>query len=138
MRRDAEGQTGDGFDEERGLRSAIREVDVEMFDPVPGEKVSEIKRVPRTQRGLPDDAVALLVTGDERDRPTSFLLRATLADFQDLRWRRVENRRLKTGGVLVAQAGVRRMNRADLEGAAPALESKHFRVAKSLRNDRIP
>ena len=110
----------------------------ERSDPGRGERVSETKGVPRDERGLPDYRVGLPATGDQRDRPTSFLLRATLADCQDLRWRRVENRRLKTGGVLVAQAGVRRMNRADLEGAAPALESKHFRVAKSLRNDRIP
>ena len=75
------------------MRCAVGEVHMKMVDPVPREKIREIKGVARALLGLDAPAVFLLVPIDERARPCAGCFRILLPDPQDcLRWRIVNGR----------------------------------------------
>ena len=61
VRGDAERDIGHRFQEKRGMRRAVREMDVEMVDLVSREKLGEIGGVPRAGRGLDRAAIFLVV-----------------------------------------------------------------------------
>ena len=137
VRGDAERDVRHRFQEKRGMRGAVREVNMKMVDLLALEEFREIAGVSRPRRRLHPAAIFLVVRLDQRLRPALFRARLFFPEPQDRRRRRVMNRRLQPPGMRVPNAGQRRMNRTDRESEPQPFEREHLRVAKSLREDGI-
>ena len=110
MRGDAEGDAGNFFQEKRGVRCAVGEMDVKVIHAVAREKVREVDGVTRTLIGLDEPAVFPLVKIDKCARPLAVRLCIFFPDAENLLRRRVVNRRAQPGDMLVPQTGERRIN----------------------------
>src|SRR5262249_44542144 len=94
MRRDAEGKTGDFFQEKRSMRCAIGKMNVNMIDSAPREERSEVESIACTLRSLDAWLVFLFVPFNQFSWPSisgARGLRVFLPDSQNLLVRRVMN-----------------------------------------------
>src|SRR2546423_8003011 len=119
------------------MRSAIREMNVEMIDAFAAEELGKIGGIPGPRRRLHFRAVFSFVRIDQSLRPSILLPRVLFPKSHDGRRRRVVDRGLELSRVGMPNACQRRMNRPDDQLESTPLQFEHFHVAKRLPEDWV-
>jgi hypothetical protein len=135
MRRETERDAGNPFQEDGGVRGAIREMDVEMVDAPPSEPVGEKERIPGAGARLVVGAVADVVAFDELGRPFLFRPGDLLPHLQHGLLRRVGDPGLQVAQRAVPDTVGGRVDRSDGDLDALTLQGEHLRETERLRDD---
>src|SRR6185437_12449446 len=125
------------FYEQRGVRGAVREMDMEMVNAFAAKQLREIARIAGPCGRLHRRAVFAFVRIDQFLRPSIFPSRILLPQPHDGRRWRVVNRCLELSRVGMPNTRQRRMNRPDNQLETASLELEHLHVAKRLREDWV-
>src|SRR4030095_780413 len=123
------------------MRRAVGEVNVDMIDTVAREELCEVKGIASALPCFDALAVFPLVLIDVLARPFAggpAVFRFFFPDCKILLGRGVVDGSTQPGNVFVTQTGERGINRANLKFDAEPFQGQHLRIAKRLRDNRIP
>jgi hypothetical protein len=110
---------------------------VHMIDAAAIKELGKVQGIAGALFCLGLEPIFAVVLLNEITRPFAGSVRLALEDLQNLLRRRVVDGRAQSGDMFVAQAGERRINRADHKLDPAPFESEHFRIAKRLRDYRV-
>ena len=124
-------------DEQRRVRRAVGEMDVQVLDPPPPQQVREIHRVPCAPGGFVAFAVAGVVVSHHRAGPAARVTRCRLDPFQCHARRRVKHGSARAVIRAMPERTRRRAARKNLDFVPRRLQRAHLHVAERLRRHRV-